>query len=513
MGGYPPELSCEEALDQISSAHLTLTTLGSSKRYLGKISGACGNATWRTQTPIEFTNLSISYEIDRPRSLVSFDLNVDLRGPHDLQIGCMNGFLTPEIEPVITATARWSPIAVFVLVILAATWREVYSLVAIATDQAEANYQSQGRAHLTRIADCLSWIQFIFFSGALSLIYPGFFRSVVSFSSWSTLMLPKGPVMRDSLYYGVKDGIYEVNGTFGGTNGLELMTQVIGAPVTVATWTNVVSLSLIILVVLTVIIQIGVRLTWTRDWFRSTNSWSIDGLGAHGRKATMWVVLQVFLSYFLMPITAWTTYQLDHASIRPLYYTFITTMVVCLVIAGCWWAMAERSPKSMGYLLIDGPEAKEMRPAVSRNQDFYAIATFILLFLRGLAIGGLQIVGVVQLLLLIGCDVIHLALSIWTRPGLPWLSRTSVLICARLCIWLLSAGMLPNTFAYGPRNALGYAILILHALVLVAVFLGPALHDVFTLALQTHRLKKPTVQTDEEERPQVRIAPGLGGFC
>jgi hypothetical protein len=47
-----------------------------------------------------------------------------------------------------------------------------------------------------------------------------------------------GPVTHGKVYSGVADGIYSINGTYGGTTGLEHMHQIVGAPSTIDTWVN-----------------------------------------------------------------------------------------------------------------------------------------------------------------------------------------------------------------------------------------------------------------------------------
>jgi len=52
-----------------------------------------------------------------------------------------------------------------------------------------------------------------------------------------------GPVIHGKIYSGVADGIYSINGTYGGTTGLEHMHQIVGAPSTIDTWVNMVNWS------------------------------------------------------------------------------------------------------------------------------------------------------------------------------------------------------------------------------------------------------------------------------
>ncbi|KPM34641.1 hypothetical protein AK830_g11924 [Neonectria ditissima] len=503
-GHYPDLTSCDQILRQNVSTGVTLAQLGGSHRYPGAIANtSCYPSPWAQNGSKQLVNrLKILFRVDRPHLLAAFTLNVDVRGADDLPTACLNSFLTPSIGSTAYGVCLWGPSAILLLVVLAAGWREI-SIPGQPTDEEENVSGSPGssRVYLTRIADCLSYIQFVFFSGALSLRYPGFLQPVVSPSSWSTLMLPRGLVIRDSVYYGVNDGIYEVNGTFGGTPGLELMTQVIGAPVTMATWANIISLAFVLLIFLFGVIQLGLSLRWTRDWFREASFWTLDKSATDRYKATAWVALRVFLSYFLMPIVAWTTYQLDRASFLPKYYTVLTCLVITLVLVACWWGMSQRSPQNMGYLIIDNFE--DHATGSARNQDVFTLATFLLLIARGTAIGGLQAVATPQLILLIGCEVAQLGLIVWAWSVSGLLSRGSMVPCARLTVLLACIGMIPGISSYEASSAIGYSVLMFHALVLVVLFLVPSLYEIAELAMAKFQSQSAIRPFQDEERPQV----------
>ncbi|KAF7550368.1 hypothetical protein G7Z17_g5781 [Cylindrodendrum hubeiense] len=506
LGNFPDLSSCEQILRQNVTVGVTLLELGSSDHYSGDIVNAsCYPSPWAKNGAKQLeSDLKILVKLDRPHPLAAFKLNVDLRGADDLPVGCVNGFLTPAIRTTTYDACLWGPLAIFMLVILAAGWREVSNAGRIDEEDEDCpNSQVSARLHLTRIADCLSYIQFIFFSGALSLRYPGFVQPAVSPTSWSTLMLPRGPVIQHSVYYGVKDGIYEINGTFGGTPGLELMTQVIGAPVTMHTWTNIVSLALVILFFLFGTIQLGLSLGLTRDWFREASFWTLQRSAADRHKATVWVVLRVFLSYFLMPIVSWTAYQLDQAIILPKYYTIIASFVICLVLIACWWGMSQRSPQNMGYLIIDGFQEEQTSGPTSQNQDLYTLVTFILLFVRGAAIGGLQEFGIAQVLVLLGCEIAQLGLMTWAWSISSLFSRAAMVPCARLCVMLACIGMIPNISGYEASSAVGYSILVFHLLILIVLFLIPALYDIIELSLASLQNKSAPITVQDEGRPQI----------
>ncbi|KAM5347015.1 hypothetical protein ACJ41O_010020 [Fusarium nematophilum] len=504
---YLDPRSCEQQLAQNISLGLTLAALGGTRHYHGDIiNSTCQTRRWPGQDAIyHMQDLHVLFRIHHPAPLTAFELQVDLRGSDDLPFGCLEGFLTPDVGPAMQSFSLWGPAITLIMVILAAGWREWSNLVQRVGDEEEGSgNRGSGRAHLTRIADCLSYIQFIFFAGALSLNYPGFLQPMVSSVSWSALMLQQGIVVRDSLYHGIRDGIHEINGTFGGTSGLEHMTQVMGAPVTMFTWTNIVTLALVILVCLYIVIQVGLNLRWTRDWFRGAGRWALESSSRDHHKTAIWAALRVFLSYFLLPLTAWTTYQLDHARILPVYYTILTAVVVCILLGACWWGLSLRSPQSMGYLLIDDLHEQEPDEAPSRSQDYYTLATFAFLLARGAAIGGLQQFGTEQLLVLLACEVAQVGLAIWAWSVSGMLSRSTVVTCARLFVLLLCLGMVPHMASHQAASALGYSILVFHALFLAGMFLVPSAYELAQFALaRADKIETAPEQPDNDERPQI----------
>jgi hypothetical protein len=502
--------ACRRSLLENASVELSLTALGGTSRYNGEIQ----NATCRTvefkqinkKTSIQY--LHVLFNIDNPSPLAAYDMEVNIDAPDHFSVACMHGFLTPDIGPTYQQISFWGPVITFVLVLVVAGWREWYDIVhQLRADEEVDQERRRDRSHLTRIADCLAYIQFIFFASALSLNQPGFLQPVVSSLSWSTLMSRRGIIWRESLYYGIHDGIHEINGTFGGTSGLEHMTQVMGAPVTTETWTNIASLALAILAILFTVLQVGLHLRWTRDWFKQSGSWMLESTTKQRHKATIWVALRVFLSYLLLPLTAWTTYQLDSASARPVYYTLLVVAVVALLIIASWWGMSSRSPQNMGYLLIDDLHKQDSEDEPSRTQDYYTFVTFILLFARGVIIGGLQRSGTPQLFSLMACEVIQLCFLAYARLAHGLLTKPVFISVARLCALFFCMGMIPSLWRHTTTSALGYIFLVFNALFLIGMFFVPSVREFWRLAVTCFHEWKATPERPSREslqdQPQV----------
>ncbi|RKU43768.1 hypothetical protein DL546_003147 [Coniochaeta pulveracea] len=476
-GRFPGKEICDDA-PTVAFSRLRVSSIAGTAEYDGKLDDVnCDRKLHFATEQGPYFGYNISYTVKRMHPVEAFELQVHLQGDDGKAFGCLRAPLTPEIGHDVTTVARWVPICILALVVAAAGLQSLPQFSwSSATDQAGPFFREASRAHLTHIADCLSYIQFIFFSGALSLSYPGFFQPVVSHSSWSTLMTSPGPVAHSWRYHGIADGIYEVNGTFGGTHGMELMTQVIGAPVTMGTWTNVITYTAIIFVLLVAVIQVGKCLNQTRDWFAPPRS--PEERAAHtfsGVSHTAWTAFRALISYFLLPVVAWTTYQLDYAQLLPFYHTTICAIVLFILVVCCWWAATQSSPRQMGYLILDSSKDYQTLMSMSRSQDVLSIAMFGLLFARGATIGGLQFAGLPQLLVLVACEIMQLALVTLVRTPAAVLSTSGLTTVARLIVTLLSVLFVPGVAALEFRSIFGYMILALHGSVLVFCFLSPAL--------------------------------------
>lgn len=511
-GRYNSDTKCETVMDEGITSHITISSLGPSEHYHGKlINSSC--YTWDVG-PGHYvgSRYEFVYETQRAGSLSTFDVTVDLMDANGTAIGCANGLVTPAVKPVIYDIATWFPVLTFFLVLASALWRELSDVLAPNVEEDQMLLPSPNRWHLTRIANCLSYIQFIFFSGALSLRYPGFLQPVVSTSSWSTLMLPTGPILRHSPYHGIQDGIYDTNGTLGGTAGLELMTQVMGAPVTLNTWINIMSLSLILLIFLCIVVYFGSKAHSTRYWFKPVSLPDSDRIPSFGWRDRTWTVLRVFLSYFLFPIISWTSYQLYVSSFLPLYYSMIATLVVCSLFAACWWSMQEKGPQSLGYLIIDSYDGCDEANEMSNLRNFHTLAIFSLLVIRGAATGGLQHYPIAQLLVLLGCEVIQLALGIWVQPGSPFTAPEFNLSLIRFLILIMASSMLPNESSLGVRIVFGYLFLFLHLLVLIGLFIIPSLYQIAKLTTEMMHIRQAYREDEDPGQPQVRFFPSSSFF-
>ncbi|KAG6010169.1 hypothetical protein E4U21_007646 [Claviceps maximensis] len=496
-------VTCEQdKLSNVTSL-VRVTSLGSSSIFAGLLeSSNCADAGPNPQT--KYAHFEFAYNISASHFLDTYWLTIELLDKNGPFSTCINAYLTPDVGQVVSQTASWAPVAIFLIVLVASLGKQLDNIAPSGDSKGSRGRQSNReprRAHIIRIGNCISYLQFIFFAGSLTLSYPGFLRPVASKVSWSTLMFPTGLVAQKSWYDGVRDGIYEVNGTFGGTEGLELMTQVVGGTLTVSTWLNIITLAGLVFFLILALMVLGQRLTKAHHSISgSKDSFLFDSDDGFTLQAAALAALRLFCSYLLLPLVAWSTYMLTYANGIPVYYTVAATFMVTCLIGLVWLAMWRSSPHRMGYLLVDSIKKPDGTSHQSWMEDVYAMMVFVLLFLRGATIGGLQMAGLPQLSVLLFTEVFQMTLFAFSYLQNPLASQTGRMSALRTVTLLLEIGFVPGVASFSAHIILGFAVLLVHALVLVFFFLLPGVYDLYTL------FTRPPPASSRQEDGDGRIA-------
>ncbi|OHW96262.1 integral membrane protein [Colletotrichum incanum] len=431
--------------------------------------------------------------------LSTFHVTLHLEGTDSEEISCREANITPALSPTITSIITYSTWALFIFVLLVGIVRSAYS-TPITMDDGEPR---SVRTVLPNVGDCLQYLQFIFLTGGLSLRYPGFYQPVVSHLSWWSLFV-NGPITHGRVYERVEDGIYVLNGTYGGTYGLELMTQIAGAPMTMDTWLN--------MVVLIFVIAASIALVLKVFWFvnRDRNPDSGPSRLAGGMRQTCSRVLRAILSYFMFPLAALSFYQLDQASWLPIYHTSLAAMLIVAMMAAFIWLIRQIPTRSLGVLVFDSTKRyRQMPPSedFQRHDERFIFILFALTFVRGVAVGGLQISGPAQLAVLGACELVLLA-SIAGFQAYSTFSVGSIAATIRLCSLIFLVTFLPGIATNGVKSAIGYLLLTVHAGMLVLGFFVPAACDLKNIIKSWWKAPKPNPQHSASE-PFDRFKPVL----
>ncbi|KAF4971463.1 hypothetical protein FSARC_1691 [Fusarium sarcochroum] len=428
------------------------------------------------------TRLTIASSFNRSTLLDTFRTTFELAATDNKTLSCVRATLTPAVPGSIRLLSLWLPVATFALAFITACFpaRQV------------SNVSDSRQRRVACVVDVIAYIQFIFFSGALSLRYPGFFQPLVGLSSWSTLMLPAGIVEAKSPYAraGVKDGIYESNGTVTGAPGLELLTQMTGSPVKSESWMNTFVLSFIVFLLLYVLVYVSHRVSYSGKGSQAF------GLGSQ-LKHMYWAVVRLFLSCFMMPLSAWATYQFMDDRRYGYQNSAMAILVLILLSAGFWWSWSQDS--DVALFVIQAPT--RLGGDQSHTKRIYALVLFFMMLFRGAIIGGLQTYNTVQIGLLQTCELVHLvAMAYWAGVS-SFITLSGILSISRLALFTLHVGFVPGVANHSGSILVAYIILCGHLIVLTCIFLIPTILSLFKLILRGHGVV--TTDVDMERAPPV----------
>jgi hypothetical protein len=329
----------------------------------------------------------------------------------------------------------------------------------------------------------LQYIQFIALTGGLTLNYPGFYQPIVSKVSWSTLMFNESFVSNGNGTNSLVDGIYVTNGTY----GLDNIRQLVGMSEVDDVWAGMAVWLLVILGVSMAFIQIGFFVRWA---YRHINNTQEEDLRAKNMPFSVGNVIRIVFNYFLLPIVALSMFQLVVAGSSPAYTVALASVMLVLIVGFAGWlfyVIVSARPKS--YLFDDLPTVLlygSLYNTYSDNAAPFALVPLLLTFIRGVAIGAVQPSGIAQLVLLAICEVITV---LTLHAFRPFHSPTSMnafhtfFAVLKFATILLMISFAPSLgITEGPKGWIGYAILLMHAIVLIFGFFLNAIQTIVEVA-------------------------------
>ncbi|CAL3962205.1 unnamed protein product [Diplocarpon coronariae] len=418
---------------------------------------------------------------------LSATLLIKYGDPDATPIGCTSTVLTPDLGGTLSSVLTFIPAVILILVAIATAFAAIYSPWGTTdTFRWTTNY---GRdADLLRLVtpgfgDCLQYIQFVVLTGGLTIDYPGFYQPIVSKASWATLMFHESFVRNTTSYEPLQDGIYITHSEY----GLDKLRQLVGLNAVDDLWTSMTIWLLVILVVVLFLIQIGFFIRWA---YRHLSNTLEEDLRAKNMPFSMGNIIRIVFNYFLLPIVALSMFQLVVASKSPSYTVGLAVVMMVLIVGFAIWLLyviASTRPKS--YLFDDLPTVLlygSLYNTYSDNAAPFALIPIILTFVRGVSIGAVQASGIAQLVLLAICEVITI---LTLHAFRPFHSPThmnafhTVFSAVRFATILLMVSFAPSLgVTEGPKGWIGYAILLLHALVLICGFFLNAMQTIIEVA-------------------------------
>jgi hypothetical protein len=403
---------------------------------------------------------------------------------------CVSASITPDLGSKLVNTLRYLPAAVLALVaiatIFAATCSPWGSSDIFRWTSNFGRDEDLLRLVTPGFGDCLQYIQFIVLAGSLNLSYPGFFQPVVSQASWSVLLFNESLVSHGPGYHSLQDGIYFANGTY----GISRLGQYVGMSEEQDIWAGMAVWLLGIVLAVTLLVQLGFLFRWVFRFLANTQDSDLRG---KNWPFTAGNIVRLMFNYFMLPIIAFSLFQLVVAPRSPASVV-ATAVVLLLGVSGfavwIFWLIFTTRPRA--HLFDDLPTVLAYGPLYNTYSDDAAPFAFIpvlLTIIRGIAIGAIQPSGIAQIILLAICEVI---LILTLHAFRPFQSNTSMnayhtfFSSVRLFSTILMIAFVPSLgVAESAKGWIGYAILLLHGIVLVFGFF---LNSLQTLIEVTARL-------------------------
>ncbi|GIJ89435.1 hypothetical protein Asppvi_008375 [Aspergillus pseudoviridinutans] len=429
---------------------------------------------WRLPEALQVSKWELTYSLEYGHPLHTLAGEFDFSLPNGTNIACTAARITPDIGTAASAAFTYLPAAIILLVGIASWCRHSQqrrrSVPEHRITTAPAP-QDSIRKIVVDVADYVRYLQFIFLFGSLSMEYPGFYQPIVSQLAWSSLLFWSGPIDHGFTYPGIQDGIYATNGTF----GLEYMAQNLGFP----SMLDIMFDALINLCIVVSAIVIVVLVVWLIDcgWRHGVTFHSALAQIPEASRS----IVGVTLLFFSLPLLAYLAYPFVLVGYLPSYrICLMVLMIAVLVGSNLFVARYETIQKSRR----SDHDSSRASPRVQTSMEYIAhYLLYCLPLIQGLAIGGLQLWGWVQLLLLGGCEVVILAHLVLQRRTKSILSKSAWCTAVRLLTLILSVAFVCPSHEI-TRQWMGYFILVLHGVVVVFGFLFISLWHIGRFAVK-----------------------------
>ncbi|KAI0534844.1 hypothetical protein GGR58DRAFT_481142 [Xylaria digitata] len=448
-------------------------------------------------------DIAISTDTDILYSVSTFHLDLRLsRGKLVDEIECVSANITPELTPMVKMVLQLILAVTFILVLFIGCLQTLFDKPDSLAEGYEDSLRPSRQSVLPGVSDCLYHLQFVFLTGALSLRYPGFYQPVVSHLNWFSLLNNSNTLTKGVTYPSINDGIYEINGTYGGTHGLELMTQIAGAPMTMELWVDMVILITLISVAIAVLLEVNVFLNRNRESERQPAQ--DEQQSRTGLRGLINQVLRLVLSYFLLPLITLSAYQIDRANILPGYHTALAVGLIVVIILAFFWLVSQIPVRNLGAFISYHSKAYQLVPTASLRENSFVLSFFVLTFIRAIAIGGLQIVPIAQIIVLILTEIICIVCIISFNPD-SINSIATACAASRLVTLIFMITFLPGVAGLSTKSIIGYILLFQQVIVLVFAILLPSIFGLIRLCLVARRVEDiPVYNVRQLRRRQTR---------
>lgn len=432
-----------------------------------------------------------------PKQLHSFTVNHDFFGTYAfgtlastikvqsgnknaLFVACIEATATADLGPSLSGALRWIPLVILGLVGVATLMAAKYGPSSSPNFFYWTSYFGRDE-HLLRLvtpgfADCLQYIQFIVLTGSLSLNYPGYYQPIISKLGWSTLTFNESFVSHGKGTQSLQDGIYVTNERY----GLSDLRALVGMTKDSDLWAGMAIWLCVLILGSVLLCQIGFGVNWAYKRAKKSQPQDLRSLNL---PFTVGIVVRMIFNFFLLPLVSLSMFQLVVSGRSPVAVVALSVILfVATTLFATWtcFLIFTTNPRTLLFdhlpsLLIYGP----LYNTYFDDAAPFAVVPLLLNFVRGIAIGAVQPAGVAQIVILTICEVVFILTIHAFRPFQQLTSMNAFhtfFSSVRLVTLLLSIAFVPSLgVVEGIKGWIGYAILLLHAIVLVFGFFLNAL--------------------------------------
>ncbi|KAK9332863.1 hypothetical protein V1520DRAFT_367378 [Lipomyces starkeyi] len=398
-------------------------------------------------------------------------------------VACIRTSITPTFAPSVYAVLTFVPLGVLVLVGFSVVLAAIYNPWTGTKDffSWSSNYgQDPDTLRLVTpgFSDVLQYLQFAYLIGSLNLAFPGFYQPTLSSVSWASLQFNVSSVSHMSRNHRLHN-IYSVDGEWGISN----QSQLIGQGEDRDVWTCFVVWLLVVVAAVVAIAQFCFLTKWI--WYKVTSRHSVD-LRSKNLPVTGGMIIRVFFNYFSLPLVAYSSFQLLISPHTAIYISVLAGVLLLIWIVSAVLAVRTiRLTKPQQALYDDLPTLLLLGPLYNTYTErgfMFCAVQLLCTCLRGIVIGAVQPSGTAQITLLAITELVFfLSLNIF-RPFHPTTSMNIyhvILSVIRLLTTLFSVAFIPTLRVNDTAKGwVAYAILVLHALVIIVVFFLHALQAV-----------------------------------
>ncbi|ODV90182.1 hypothetical protein CANCADRAFT_31220 [Tortispora caseinolytica NRRL Y-17796] len=435
--------------------------------------------------PLEgYTVLHFMHDLSSSYQLVSLITQFRIVNPSGYVVGCVQAEFTPTFSSDVSHVFTYVVLALAIMMIIAVVLAAMLNPWSGSSDpliwSSMFNFEPEAIRLVTPgLTDLLQYVQFAIFSASLSIHYPTFFQPIMVCITWVTGLI-NTPFSSHHNSISEQDNIYVIDQN---AYGLSRLRSLVGLGSDADVWASFAVYTAVVLAALLVIVQIGFLI---RHLYFRMFPGNITDLRHKYIPTMLGMCTRTFCNLFALPLVTYCCFAFLVAPTSPRVITAFAA--IFLILYFCIWAVIfyklyTTHPKQELYtdlqvVLAIGPVFNTLTP---RRAASFNLVLFSATLARGIVFGGAQKSGIAQIAVLAVVEVLYCASIYFLRPYDRITNMNTyytAISIARFCVIMLSIGFVSDDVAPYIKSWIGYAILLVHGIVLLFVF---ALQIIFTL--------------------------------